>query len=147
MGAKAYYYFVPYQPDFETALQLLRETEFNAGRYFPAVSMPDFPITPNSKSPGAQHSNISKAKKAAKESGTASILDLESISYDDVYGVARLLSDKEIIKYFAIEKPTRKIIENRNSLLENIDRGKGMCTIVYENNFPNELFFAGYFFD
>ena len=37
MGGHPYYYVVPYQQDVERALAVLRENEFRAGRYYPAM--------------------------------------------------------------------------------------------------------------
>jgi hypothetical protein len=37
MGGHAWFYFVDYEPDINAALRKLREREFRAGRYNPAV--------------------------------------------------------------------------------------------------------------
>ena len=43
VGAHPYFYFTPYQKDIHAALQALREREFKAGRYDPAMQMTDPP--------------------------------------------------------------------------------------------------------
>jgi hypothetical protein len=37
MGGRAYWYFVPYEQDEQSALDKLRAREFAAGRYSPAI--------------------------------------------------------------------------------------------------------------
>ena len=51
MGAHPYWYTVNYHPDFDAALNELREREFQAGRYNPAMNFIEFPITPTSPEP------------------------------------------------------------------------------------------------
>ena len=43
MGANPYFYFTPYQENIQRALDQLREQEFRAGHYDPAMSMADPP--------------------------------------------------------------------------------------------------------
>jgi hypothetical protein len=70
MGANPYFYFTPYQKDIQAALEALREQEFKAGRYSPAMSMADppsymfafkFPPDDTSPAPGARHNSIGEA--------------------------------------------------------------------------------------
>jgi hypothetical protein len=147
MGASPYWYFVPYEQDFNTALEKLREKEFKAGRYYPAVLMPEFPITKSTKSPGAKHASIEQAMEDAAENGTASILDMNAVSLEDDYCVARILPDEELIKLFGTDKPERNQVENNFELFDLLDRGKGLCIPIYKDAKPDELFFAGYSFD
>lgn len=82
MGADPYFYVVDYDEDVEAALERLREREFKAGRYRPAVDWPqDYLGGPEPKpAPGAQHDSIDAVFEEAAEEGhpdgTASILDL-----------------------------------------------------------------------
>lgn len=148
MGSEPYWYYVAYEEDKNNALQTLRKQEFEAGRYNPVIAHMEFPITGNSISPGKKHKTIEEALEDSEEDGTRSILDLETVSEEDSYSTARILQKDELIKYFNTEKPTRNIIdENLYNLMENIERGKGLCITVYENEKPAELFFAGYSFD
>jgi len=58
MGGEPYWYFVPYQPDFQKALDELREREFRAGRYNPVIDFLEFDEPAFSKQkPGAQHAS------------------------------------------------------------------------------------------
>jgi hypothetical protein len=67
MGSTPYCYTVPYENDYNTALQKLREREFEAGRYNPVVPFPDFPLDKDSESPGKKHSSIEAVFEDAKE--------------------------------------------------------------------------------
>lgn len=71
-----------YRPDKAAALAALREREFQAGRYFPAMDSPPFPVTPTSPAPGPQHGSIDEAVEEAEEIGTRSILDFEGFAAD-----------------------------------------------------------------
>jgi len=157
MGADAYWYYVPYEEDINNALQKLKKREFEAGRYRPVMYTGDlaFPMDDISKAPapGKEHETIEEAIEDAMEDGTGSILDLEKISEDEYYSVAYILKKEELTKYFNTEKPTREIInENIDKFWDDVSdlmgvRGVGVCTIVYKNKTPSELFFMGYSWD
>ena len=108
MGADPYFYFVPYQKDIQAALQALRETEFKAGRYDPAMRMADppsytfqmrFPPDESWPTPGAQHASIEEALEASEESGTGSILDLSRVgSAPDFFTVCPLHEGLRIVR-------------------------------------------------
>ncbi len=147
MGSSPYWYFVPYEEDKNLALKKLKEREFNAGRYYPAVMFPEFPITQKSESPGKEHKSIQKAIEDADATGTRSILDMNSVSENDDYCTARIPKREELLAFFGTESPTREMLENNQDYFEGIDRGKGFCITVFENTKPKELFFVGYSFD
>jgi hypothetical protein len=147
MGSILYWYYVPYREDYNLALKELREKEFEAGRYNPAVLFPEFPPRAKASSPGKQHATIFDALDDAAEDGTRSILDLDTVSTVDDYGVARLLSEQDLLLYFNTTKPTRQDIDNSYNFFESIERGKGHCIVTYKNNKPHEIYFVGYSFD
>ena len=147
MGAEPYYYIVKYQADVNAALQELREREFRAGRYNPATPLLDFPIDINQPSPGAQHATISDAIRDAEADGTRSILDLHSISDISGFGLATRLSDESLIELSGTAKPTRSMAEEKDYFLDQADRGEGIYVILYKNNEPEDILFAGYSFD
>ena len=147
MGGEVYWYTVPYEKDANSALKKLREREFEAGRYNPVMDSIDFPITGESPSPGKKHGTITEAIKAAEEDGTRSILDIQKVSRDDDYCVARILDEDELEEYFGSAKPSRKDVEECDGFYDDIDRGQAVCITLYENGEPSELFFAGYSFD
>lgn len=90
------------------ALRKLREREFNTGRYNPVVMFPEFPITEDTESPGKRHETIEAVLEDSMEDGTRSILDLNSVSTNNDYCIARLLSENEMIEFFGSKTPTMK---------------------------------------
>lgn len=147
MGARAYWYLIPYEENLNDALEKLRIREFKAGRYNPVIPFPKFPITDESESPGPKHSDINQPLNETEYDGTRSILDLVTVSTEDDYCVARILSKNELLKYFGTEKPDIDTIQNNTKYFDDIERGKGLCIVVYENENPKNLFFIGYSFD
>ncbi|MBD2597640.1 hypothetical protein H6G74_25440 [Nostoc spongiaeforme FACHB-130] len=181
MGAEVYWYYTNYQPDLNAALQKLRQREFQAGRYNPAIPLLDFPITENSPAPGAQHISIEAALEASEADGTRSILDILRVDdrpcplsrdefkkalrggeefyqiLGEVFNTAFLLPPAELMTLFGTEQPTHEMIESvllgntnpngRNQFWHSIDRGTARYIIVYADNQPSEIFFAGYSFD
>lgn len=174
MGSFPYYYFTKYQPDINSALQTLRQQEFQAGRYDPAMNMHDpkmwmfnfnFPPTADSLAPGAQHDSIQEALEDAGESGTGSILDIQAISNMPEIFRACGLTDEELQEMFGTNKPSRHIvevglavsgkpgkwdseaIERQGEFFETMDRGEGRYIVIYENDEPSEIFFVGFSLD
>lgn len=147
MGAHPYWYFVPYQRDINQALQELREREFQAGRYSPVMRFPKFPVDPRFPSLGAQHESIEAALAVAAESGTRSILDIQSVDDEPDSGVAGPLDDEVLESYFETVHPTHEAIEENMDFLEEIERGQCVYIVIYKENSPDEILFAGYSFD
>jgi len=147
MGGHNYYYFAPYQDAIEAALQALRRKEFEAGRYNPVVPFLDFPLDENSPKPGAQHGSIEEALEASDADGTRSILDMERVGTKQVFGVAVPMPPKRLLELYGTEKPTRRMLEGNMEFFEEIERGQGIYFIVYENDRPAEILFAGVSYD
>jgi hypothetical protein len=80
MGGIPWMYFVPYESDLQSALDMLKEREFRAGRYNPVLRKLPFPVDPEGPAPGAAHASIDAARAAAAEDGTRSILDMNRVS-------------------------------------------------------------------
>lgn len=148
MGGHPWFYVVDHQVDVEAALRQLREREFNAGRYSPAMMFPLFPIESTSPSPGPAHSSIDEAREAAAEEGTRSILDIERVSEEPDYCAAAPL-DLELLKgIYGTDRPTLAMIGDEFEFLEAIEeRGQGFYFTLYEDGQPRHLVFAGYSFD
>ena len=70
MGGEPYWYFVKYKPDLDAVLDELRQREFQAGRYNPAMPFLNFPIDLSVPGPGAQHDSIEEAFEEADADGT-----------------------------------------------------------------------------
>jgi hypothetical protein len=147
VGACPYWYFEKYRPDVNAVLQELRQREFKAGRYNPVVSFPEFPLRPDSPSPGAQHTSIGEAIRAAADDGTRSILDLGRVSAKPEFGAVAPLSDELLDCLYGTIRPTREMVELEMDFLEDIERGHGVYIILHKDNRPDEILFAGYSFD
>jgi hypothetical protein len=147
MGGHPYWYVVPYRSNLQAALDDLRQREFKAGRYNPVVHFPDFPIGPDSPSPGAQHRTIADAMEDADANGTRSILDIERIGESPDYCTASPLNDEILQELYGTSRPTSEMVEDNMDFLEDIERGQAVYIILYSNGAPSELLFAGYSFD
>jgi len=147
MGGHPWFYFVEHQPNVSGALQALRQREFRAGRYNPVIDFPEFPVDASSPSPGAQHSSIEDAMEEADADGTRSILDMERISDTPDYGAVTPLPREALFALFGTDKPTHEIVESSEDLFDELERGQGVYVIVYEDEKPSEIFFAGYSYD
>jgi hypothetical protein len=162
MGASPYFYFTPYQQDVQAALDGLREQEFRAGRYDPAMSMADppsymfqfrFPPSAGSPAPGARHASIEEAVAAGEADGTRSILDIERIAEEPDFAAACALPPDQLIALFGTAEPTRErvekvlIKEGGDGFWEEIRRGHARYIILYGDAGPQEIFFAGYSVD
>jgi hypothetical protein len=147
MGAHPYWYVVKYRPDIDAALQELRQREFQAGRYNPVIAFPDFPVGPNSPAPGAQHATFAEAFEDADADGTRSIIDLERVSEEPELCTVTILGDEALETYFGTTRATRAMVEESDDLWEDLDRGQGIAIVLYKDDHPDEIFFAGYSFD
>lgn len=149
MGAHPWFYFMPYEKDITSSLEKLRDQEFKAGRYNPAERFPHFPVDPR-RLPGSKHASIDAARAAANASGTRSILDITRISARPDYGAIAPLDEAELIDLFGKVKPTRADLEEddaNEAMFEQIERGQGIYVVIYENDEPSEIYFAGYSYD
>jgi hypothetical protein len=143
MGAHLYWYVVKYQPDVNAALQDLREREFRAGRYNPVVEFPP-PVRADAPAPGAQHRTIREALRTAGADGTRSILDLDHVSKRSQFGAVAPLPDGVLLHLYGTTRPTRKMVE-QSAVSEYIERrGEGISIILYRDDRPDEILFAGY---
>lgn len=147
MGGHPWFYFVDYEPDVDAALDRLRRREFEAGRYNPAVDFPEFPVGPETESPGAQHASIEEAVEEADADGTRSILDMERVSDEPDFNAVAPLPPEELLRLFGTERPTRREVEECEELFDLPERGQGVYVVVYDGERPTEIFFAGYSFD
>jgi len=147
MGAHNYWYTVPYQPDIDAALQTLRDREFQAGRYNPVTPFPKFPITPSSPAPGRGHESIEAALAASDADGTRSILDIASIADEPDFFVATPVSEETLRATYGTTRPTREMVEANITAINQIERGHAIYVVLYANDAPSEILFAGYSFD
>jgi hypothetical protein len=147
MGAHAYWYVVPYNPDVDAALQALRQREFAAGRYNPVMPFPPFPVGPHSPAPGPRHASIEDARQDASADGTRSILDLDHVADVPDFCAAAPLPDDVLLDLYGTTTPTRAAVERDMDFFEEIERGHGVYVVLYRDGRPDEILFAGYSFD
>lgn len=152
MGASLYWYVVPYEPDINSALQKLREREFQAGRYNPVTPFPEFQVGPASHNPGAAHESYLDALEASDADGTRSILDLHAVSSEPGFSpwpdmMVHPLPDPLLAQLFGTATPDAESILRNNDFLDRISRGSGVYIILQKDGQPNEIFFAGYSMD
>ena len=161
MGAEPYFYVVPYpkqggdgpgaEPNvaaIETALEKLRQREFAAGRYNPVMPSIPFPIGPRSPAPGAQHDSIEEAFADADADGTRSILDLDHVAEEPEFCAVAPLMPEVLVDLFGTARPTREAVDaGRGDFFEDIERGQGIYIVLYKDDVPDEILFAGYSFD
>lgn len=122
MGGHPWFYYVDYEPDINAALQRLRQREFLAGRYNPAIDFPEFPVDEDSPVVGAQHSSIEEALEETDADGTRSILDMQGVSDTPDYCVVAPLSSEKLLELFGTDKPTYEMIEDSEELYEVLER-------------------------
>jgi hypothetical protein len=146
MGVHPYWYIVAYDPDLEGVLEKLRQQEFRAGRYNPVMPVIEFPITPQSPSPGPQHSSIEEAFEAADADGTRSILDISRIADEPDFCTASPLGDDVVEGLFGTSQPSRAAVEANMDLFE-VERGQAIYIVLYDRGQPTEVMFAGCSFD
>ena len=147
MGAHPYWYAVPYNGDLERVLDDLREREFRAGRYNPAMPDIDFPITADSPAPGPRHATIEDALAASGADGTRSILDIHSVGDAPDFFTVGPLSPEVLRGLYGTERPTRAAVEADDSFTEDLERGHAVYVLLYEGDTPTGVFFTGYSFD
>lgn len=133
MGAEPWEYVVPYEADLEAALSRLREQEFRAGRFRGAEDQP---------------ASIEEALEMMDADGTASILDMLRVSDEPDFFAVTPLTPEQCRDYFGSPRPSRAQIESSGGdVFEDIERGHGVCAVVYSDDQPSEWYFAGYSFD
>lgn len=147
MGGHPYWYFVDYDSDVNKALRDLREREFRAGRYNPAIPFINFPLSSASPTPGPKHKSIEAALKASAEDGTRSILDIEKVGTKRDYSVSVPLEQSVLQSLYGTTQPTRGMVENNLDFFEPMERGHCIYFAVYKDGKPHEILFAGYSFD
>jgi hypothetical protein len=111
------------------------------------VDFPEFPVNLDAPAIGAQHTSIEEAIEEADADGTRSILDMMEVASSPDYNVVAPLPEDDLRELFGTDKPTREMIEESDELYDALERGQGVYIIVYRDEQPSEIFFAGYSFD
>lgn len=147
MGAHPYWYVVQHEADINAALQKLRQREFEAGRYNPVMPFINFPLSENAPAPGRQHDSMEEAMEDADADGTRSILDIMSVGAAPDFCVAAPLPDDVLSGLYGTPRPTRAMVEGNLAFLDDLDRGHAVYVVLYRDDQPDEILFAGYSFD
>jgi hypothetical protein len=144
MGASGWSYFVPYQPDLNAALTMLREKVFAEGDYWwvggefgkPASAYPNRPATLEDL----------YADEAVQELGTHSILDMFQVLADGEqpdYGTVEPVTRAEALTCAGTEMLTREHVDAIDDLVRG--RWLGRCAVLHDaDGRPNEIYFWGY---
>jgi hypothetical protein len=146
MGGHPWWYLVPYESDVAKSLEALRQRELDAGRYNPVERFPRFPVDMRHR-PGGKHASAEAARAAASASGTRSILDMMRVSAKPDFGAVAPLDETELMDLFGTAKPTAEDVEDSDELFDQLERGQGVYVVIYEDDEPSQLFFAGYSYD
>lgn len=79
--------------------------------------------------------------------GTCSILDWIGLSSTPGLSHVCAVSEENLMNYFGTTQPTKEQIELREDFWDSIPRGHGFYLLMYKDNEPEEIFFAGYTYD
>ncbi len=161
MGSHPYFYLTPYQADVNAALKALRQQEFLAGRYYPAIDEPwDLSFGDSLPALGAQHDSIEAALLDADASGTGSVLDIQGIAATPSFFMASPLTEQTMLALWGTLQPSSAqlvdvllegVVEPDDpsfdleaDFWDQIGRGEARYVVLYEAGTPRELFFVGY---
>ncbi len=148
MAAYSYVYEVDYEPDINHALQALRQREFEAGRYNPAMPFPQSPFSALFPGSGQRYSSISAALAASDTDGTRSILDIDCVADEPDFSVAAPLTDEELEGLMGTTRPSP--LDARialDEILFSLERGHCVYVVCYEEEQPTRILFAGMSYD
>jgi len=132
MGAHPYEYYVPFEPDAQSALDKLRQRVFASGDYATADLHPSTP---------------EEAFELGEEEGTASILDIAHVAAAPDFCCAAPFTADELLEYFGTDEPSRDDLRAGDAFWDDLDRGQARFATVYAAGRPTELYFVGYSFD
>ena len=132
MGAEPWSCFTKYDSNIQRALEKLRDEVFESSSYRYAEEGP---------------TSIEEALEIADADGTASILDIAKVFDAPDFCCAAPFSPGELKTYFGTDRPTRAEVEQSEEYWDDLERGQARYAVVYANNAPSEIYFAGYSFD
>jgi hypothetical protein len=172
MGASGWEYFVPFQPDIHAALQQLRQTVFDSGDYFKMShedwrnmteeemlenlqdeTDPDIRDMLYSAWRGIkllpEPTTIGTLLEWNQEAGTHSILDIrKGVSLQPEFGTVSPLTSAQLRQFFGMEQPTHdmvlKWLDPPVDLPKIRNSWEGLYIIIYQENVPTEICFAGF---
>lgn len=138
MSSTAWRYFVPYQPDFQRALDELRAQAFERGAYLQPWT--DRAIQP----PAAPPESIDEAVRRCGAQGTHSILDIAAFSLVPGPGLACLVGEAERRRIYGTDQPGRDDVDDhRFALVHHLEEGEARLLVVWSGGAPSQLYFEG----
>jgi hypothetical protein len=72
---------------------------------------------------------------------------MERVSDTPDDGAVSPLPEADLLELFGTTKPTREMVDSNYDLFEVLERGQGVYIVVYTDDQPSGIFFAGYSFD
>lgn len=138
MSSTAWRYFVPYQSDYQAAIDALRAHTFEQGAYLQ-------PWTDRDHAPLPPPESIEEAVQRCGEDGTHSILDIVAFSLIPGPGLACLVSRADRMRIYGTPNPTREdIADHRFALVHTLDLNEARILTVYdEDGAPESLYLEG----
>jgi len=134
VGSELWVTLVPFEEDFDAALQKARAKVFQDGAY--GYSGRKKPQT------------IKEAIERGGEEGTHSVLDMTAVTKRQTAGTVTPLSKQTLLKLFQTERPTEADWWKKYfAVRDRIERGRGILVVLYENEVPAKIVFAGLAWD
>jgi hypothetical protein len=149
MGASRWEYYVPFQPDLDSALQDLKERVLADGDYYWPLEEQRCPF-PNLRSPRPRTLQELDALLAENDwlqsEGTHSILDMARVSDPGEYaepGTVEPVSTDDVQELTGRDRLTRADVHMVEHLAD--ERWFGRCAVLHdEQGDPNEIYFWGF---
>jgi hypothetical protein len=135
--ATAWRYLVPYQPDFQRALDDLRAEAFRRGAFFQ-------PWTDRGAPPFRPPTSIDDVLVLAGEKGTHSILDIHRFSLVAGPGLLSLVPDAVRLGLYGSLRPEREDVDHHKfALVHHMDEGEARLLVVWKGDAPDQLYLEG----
>ncbi len=170
MGASGWSYFTKYQADINVALQEIRQQVFESGNYYKQdhsewrnIEEEEMRQQLEGTEPEIYDIMLEEWRKVKKlqepdsierllewnqEAGTHSILDIyKGVSTEPDFGTVSPLTNQQLLQIFGTMRPTHELIADwlqTDGLSQVRRRWRGVYFLVYENETPTEICFAGF---
>lgn len=138
MSSTAWRYFIPYQPDYQAALETLRAQTFARGAYFQPWIERSPPTLPPPQS-------IAEAMARCGAEGSHSILDIVAFSLIPGPGLVCLVPPRELLRLYGTQTPTvQDIDDHRFALVHTLEPDQARILTVYDDQKqPTKLYIEG----
>ena len=169
MGASGWSYFVPYEKDISATLEKLRQDVFQRGDYLlledwellgeadDRIEAGEDPAVVDAnriaqRAALPKPSTIDELFEWNEESGTHSIIDMiGGVSIDPAFGTVSPLTNEQLRAAFGTGQPTHaqieqwaQVIRGHAPISDLRRRWEGLYIVIYEDDTPAELYFAGF---